>query len=78
MLERHHVSPKLSSDMSSFLSCSIGVPHGSVRDPVLFLLFINDLPTAIEHSFINLFADDTSMYGAERDLYTLEVLLQQD
>ncbi len=36
MLERHHVSPKLSSDMSSFLSCSIGVPHGSVRDPVLF------------------------------------------
>ncbi len=50
----------------------------SPKVPVLFLLFINDLPTATEHSFINLFADDTSMHGAERDLDSLEVLLQQD
>ncbi len=40
--------------------------------------FINDLPTAVQHSFINPFADDTSMYGGEQDLDNLEVLLQND
>lgn len=47
---------------SSAKSVLSGVPQGSILGPILFLLYVNDLPDAVEHSKIASFADDTKLF----------------
>ena len=47
---------------SDFKSMSSGVPQGSNLGPILFLLFINDLPSYINNASILILADDCKLY----------------
>ena len=47
---------------SRFIRVSSGVPQGSHLGPVLFSLFMNDLPSAIVDANILMFADDVKLY----------------
>ena len=47
--------------LSDIAPVTSGVPQGSVLGPILFLVFINDMPECIK-SNARLFADDTIVY----------------
>ena len=56
---------------SSMQDIKIGVPQGSVLGPLLFLLYINDLPNSVNNVNSILFADDTTMFARDNDVYDL-------
>ena len=64
--EKSSWAPVTSGVQSSWAPVTSGVPQGSVMGPILFLVYINDLPKGLE-SQTRLFADDTIVYRAISD-----------
>ena len=65
----------ISSDIAS-ITC--GVPQGSVLGPLLFLIYINDLPNVSNKLSFFLFADDTNIYYESNNLQELEKTVNKE
>ena len=52
---------RVEEQCSSWIPVKSGIPQGSVLGPILFVIFINDMPEAVK-SMCQLFADDAKLF----------------
>ena len=66
----------INGEISGWTDITSGIPQGSVLGPILFLIYINDLPCAI-NGLMKIFADDARIYY-EIDSTDTPLLMQDD
>ena len=55
-----------------------GVPQGSILGPLIFSIFMNDVPLILKYSKIDLYADDSSLYFSGLSIDIIERKLSHD
>ena len=64
--------------ISSKQTMTFGIPQGSSLGPVLFLIYINDLPNCSNALTFRIFADDTNVFASARNLKDVEEIVNSE
>ena len=69
---------KSGNTKSNCETITCGIPQGSTLGPLLFLLYINDLPNCSNKLSFRIFADDTNMFYTSANLQHLESVMNEE
>lgn len=69
---------QLDNVISSERHVKCGISQGSILGPLLFLIYINDLPECLNYATPRLFADDTNLTVAGNTVDEIELAMNED
>ena len=76
-LSGRHFKVYVNSSLSNLGDVKCGVPQGSILGPLLFLLYINDIPQSIECEIL-LYADDSCLFFQHKNVSEIKKQLNKD
>ena len=68
----------VNGSLSKVCSLGCGVPQGTILGPLLFLIYINDLPKCLSFCQPRMYADDTHITYASAHLHSMQSSLNRD
>ena len=77
-LGNRHQRCSINGTLSTARFLTHGVPQGTILGPVLFLIYINDLPNCLDYSTPRLYADDTTLTFSDCDMAMLQHQMTND
>ena len=77
-LENRSQFCRVNGACSDLKDIACGVPQGSCLGPLLFSIYINDLPLALHKCNLTMYADDTSISYASKNIGELDTIVNRD
>ena len=68
----------VNGSLSECCTLKCGIPQGIILGPLLFLLYINDLPNCLSHSVPRMYADDTHLTYSNDNIHSVQSSLNED
>ena len=69
---------RINTTDSEMLRMTCGVPQGSTLGPLLFLLYINDMPNCSKKLSFRIFTDDTNVFYSGKSVSEIEIVMNEE